>query len=129
MANGVNIGMDAHYAELSAECMDEDEDDSYKMTGSPEKMVKLNDENSEVAIKTNISKLSNDFTISQLHEKVLANKNRALQNITEKVLSRQNSKPDSVACAGHLKNHNNNNIYKQNSHHNGMGGFEGGVVR
>lgn len=40
------------------------EEESYRQTGSPEKMVKLNDESGVVALKTNISKLSNDFTIS-----------------------------------------------------------------
>lgn len=40
------------------------EDDSYKHTGSPEKLLKLNDESGVVPLKTNISKLSNDFTIN-----------------------------------------------------------------
>ncbi|KAL4461898.1 hypothetical protein ABPG72_003918 [Tetrahymena utriculariae] len=82
-------GQEYQYEDMSGDGM---EDDSYKQTGSPEKLLKLNDATGIVAIKTNISKLSNDFTINQLQEKVLANKNRALQNITDKVLSRQNSK-------------------------------------
>ncbi|KAL4443086.1 hypothetical protein ABPG74_002153 [Tetrahymena malaccensis] len=82
-------GQEYQYEDMSGDGM---EDDSYKQTGSPEKLLKLNDATGIVPIKTNISKLSNDFTINQLQEKVLANKTRALQNITDKVLSKQNSK-------------------------------------
>ena len=46
---------------MSGDDMDED---SCKQSGSPEKMLKLNDETGVVAIKTNISKLTNDFTIN-----------------------------------------------------------------
>ncbi|EAR85438.1 hypothetical protein TTHERM_00441860 (macronuclear) [Tetrahymena thermophila SB210] len=86
-------GQEYQYEDMSGEGM---EDESYKQTGSPEKLLKLNDATGIVPIKTNISKLSNDFTINQLQEKVLANKNRALQNITDKVLSKQNSKQSNL---------------------------------